>query len=189
MTVLAQNEKLTATFQAVCDHLTHADPNDFDSQIPPTFVSCDAEQNTVVCSFEVKKSFGNPHGNMHGGLIAAMIDSAQGSTIASICGLDTHIVTVSLQVSYLKPSPGSAGRRPYCLLLRRGLAAGRRDCRHYRSGLSHHPRRQTAINLPYQKGNSIRVEFPFAFCFSDDSAHRYQPACIDPADHNTVFDP
>lgn len=50
MTVLAQNEKLTATFQAVCDHLTHADPNDFDSQIPPTFVSCDAEQNTVVCS-------------------------------------------------------------------------------------------------------------------------------------------
>ena len=36
MTVLAQNEKLTATFQAVCDHLTHADPNDFDSQIPPT---------------------------------------------------------------------------------------------------------------------------------------------------------
>ena len=39
----------------------------------------------------------------HGGLIAAMIDSAQGSTIASICGLDTHIVTVSLQVSYLKP--------------------------------------------------------------------------------------
>ena len=81
MTVLAQNEKLTATFQAVCDHLTHADPNDFDSQIPPTFVSCDAEQNTVVCSFEVKKSFGNPHGNMHGGLIAAMIDSAQGMNL------------------------------------------------------------------------------------------------------------
>ena len=103
MTVLAQNEKLTATFQAVCDHLTHADPNDLYSQIPPTFVSCDAEQNTVVCSFEVKNSFGNPHGNMHCCLIAAMIDSAQGSTIASICGLDTHIVTVSLQVSYLKP--------------------------------------------------------------------------------------
>lgn len=60
MTVLAQNEKLTATFQAVCDHLTHADPNDFDSQIPPTFVSCDAEQNTVVCSFEVKRASETP---------------------------------------------------------------------------------------------------------------------------------
>ena len=103
MTILSQIAQLAANFQAVCDHLAHADPNDFDSQIPPTFLSCDAEQKTIVCSFEGKKSFGNPHGTMHGGLIAAMIDSAQGSTIAAICGLDTKIVTVSLQISYLQP--------------------------------------------------------------------------------------
>lgn len=103
MTISAQSTQLAANFQAVCDHLTHANPNDFDSQIPPTFVSCDPEENSLVCSFEVKESFGNPHGTMHGGLIAAMIDSAQGSTIASICGVDTHIVTVSLQISYIRP--------------------------------------------------------------------------------------
>ena len=104
MTTLAKNAQLAANYQAVCDHLAHADPNDFDSQIPPTFISCDAEQNSIVCSFDVKQSFGNPNGTMHGGLIAAMIDSAQGSTIAAICGLDTRIVTVSLQISYLQPT-------------------------------------------------------------------------------------
>ena len=172
MTVLAQNEKLTATFQAVCDHLTHADPNDFDSQIPPTFVSCDAEQNTVVCSFEVKKSFGNPpwqHARRpdcrHDRLRAGGAPSPLSAAWTPISSLFPYRSPTSSPFSWAKavcPSPGSAGRRPYCLLLRRGLAAGRRDCRHYRSGLSHHPRRQTAINLPYQKGNSIRVEF---LCF------------------------
>lgn len=48
MTVLAQNEKLTATFQAVCDHLTHADPNDFDSQIRPPLSP--ATQNRTLLS-------------------------------------------------------------------------------------------------------------------------------------------
>lgn len=103
MTVLEQDTKLATTFQAICDHIAHADPNDFDSQIPPSFVSCDAEQKTVVCSFQVPETFGNPHGMMHGGIIAAMIDCAQGSTISSICGTDTRIVTVSLQISYIQP--------------------------------------------------------------------------------------
>lgn len=103
MTIQEQNQTVAATFQTVCDHLTHADPNDFDSQIPPAFVSCDAEETTITCSFETKKAFGNPHGMMHGGLIAAMIDCAQGSTIAAFCGTDAHIVTVSLQISYIQP--------------------------------------------------------------------------------------
>lgn len=55
MAILSQNTQLAANFQAVCDHLAHADPNDFDSQIPPTFLSCDAEQQTIVCSFDAKK--------------------------------------------------------------------------------------------------------------------------------------
>ncbi len=103
MTVPEKNQKMTETFQQVSELLAHADPNDFDSQIPPVFVSCDAEAQSIVCSFDVKEHFGNPHGMMHGGLIAAMIDCAQGSTIASICGTDTRIVTVSLQISYLQP--------------------------------------------------------------------------------------
>lgn len=60
MAILSQNTQLAANFQAVCDHLAHADPNDFDSQIPPTFLSCDAEQQTIVCSLTQKKTLEIP---------------------------------------------------------------------------------------------------------------------------------
>ena len=103
MKLTTRNEELAANFQAISDYLANTDPNDFDSQIPPILISCDAEEKTITCSFEVKKFFGNPHGFMHGGLSAAMLDTAQGSTLDAFCGLDAHIVTISLQTSYIRP--------------------------------------------------------------------------------------
>lgn len=103
MTPLERNQQLTARFQIIQDHLTHADPNDFDTQIPPTLVSCDADTQTVIYSFDMKPNFSNPHGMGHGGIIAAMLDCAQGATIAGFCDDHPHIVTVSLQTSYLRP--------------------------------------------------------------------------------------
>ena len=87
MTVQERNQQIETRFRTVREHLTHANPNDFDRQIPPNFVSC----------------FGNPHGMGHGGIVAAMLDCAQGSAIDCYSTDHPIIVTVSLQTSYLQP--------------------------------------------------------------------------------------
>ncbi len=48
----------------------------------------------------------NPHGTVHGGVLATMIDVAMGSAVAE--GTDGIPVTVSLTVTYLEP--GKPGR-------------------------------------------------------------------------------
>ena len=103
MKLVSENSQLTENFHAVSEHLANADPNDFDSQVTPCLVSCDAANRTLICRFDSKPFFGNPHGYMHGGIIAAMVDTAGGSTIHSFCGRQTHIVTISLQISYIRP--------------------------------------------------------------------------------------
>ena len=81
MTVQERNQQIETRFRTVREHLTHANPNDFDRQIPPNFVSCDWEHQTITYAFDMEPRFGNPHGMGHGGIVAAMLDCAQGSAI------------------------------------------------------------------------------------------------------------
>lgn len=103
MTVQERNQQIEERFQYVREHLTHANPNDFDGQIPPNFVSCDWENRTITYAFDMEPRFGNPHGMGHGGIVAAMLDCAQGSAIDCYSTDHPIIVTVSLQTSYLQP--------------------------------------------------------------------------------------
>ena len=74
MTVQERNQQIETRFRTVREHLTHANPNDFDRQIPPNFVSCDWEHQTITYAFDMEPRFGNPHGMGHGGIVAAMLD-------------------------------------------------------------------------------------------------------------------
>ena len=103
MNIVTQDSQLAENFYAVSEHLANTDPNDFDSQVTPYLVTCNALDRTLVCRFNSKPFFGNPHGYMHGGIIAAMVDTAGGTTIHAFCGGQTHIVTISLQISYIRP--------------------------------------------------------------------------------------
>ena len=103
MTVQERNQQIESRFRTVREHLTHADPNDFDRQIPPNFVSCDWEHQTITYAFDMEPRFGNPHGMGHGGIVAAMLDCAQGSAIDCYSTDHPIIVTVSSQTSYLQP--------------------------------------------------------------------------------------
>ena len=99
MTVQERNQQIETRFRTVREHLIHADPNDFDRQIPPTFVSCDWEHQTITYAFDMEPRFGNPHGMGHGGIVVAMLDCAQGSAIDCYSTDHPIIVTVSLQTS------------------------------------------------------------------------------------------
>ena len=91
MTVQERNQQIEERFQYVREHLTHANPNDFDGQIPPNFVSCDWENRTITYAFDMEPRFGNPHGMGHGGIVAAV--SFRYSTFRSlgeICFSQSH---------------------------------------------------------------------------------------------------
>jgi uncharacterized protein (TIGR00369 family) len=50
----------------------------------------------------------NPHGTVHGGVLATLVDAAMGAAVGQAAEEDERPVTVSLTVTYLKP--GRPGR-------------------------------------------------------------------------------
>jgi uncharacterized protein (TIGR00369 family) len=66
----------------------------------------DLQVNEGVVVLDARDQHLNPHGTVHGGVLATMIDVAMGEAIAD--GTDKAPVTVSLTVTYLEP--GQPGR-------------------------------------------------------------------------------
>ena len=64
------------------------------------------DDGTSVVVVEAGEDHLNPHGSVHGGLLATMIDVAMGTAVATTGGESP--VTVSLTVTYLEP--GRPGR-------------------------------------------------------------------------------
>lgn len=73
--------------------------------IKPSLVSCSFEEQTVVMSYPAQYWEQNPLGIMQGGVVATVLDFTVGCLNISL----THDMpmTVSMQVSYLRPSPAS----------------------------------------------------------------------------------
>ena len=73
--------------------------------IRPAFVSCDYREQSLVMSYPAQYWEQNPMGRMQGGIQAAMLD------FTAACLADyqsrSYALTVSIQVSYLRPGPVS----------------------------------------------------------------------------------
>ncbi|WP_170845007.1 PaaI family thioesterase [Chitinasiproducens palmae] len=63
----------------------------------------DGTSATLVCELQDRQK--NRHGNAHGGVIAALLDTAMGLATRS-SGRVENLGTVSLTVNYLKPASG-----------------------------------------------------------------------------------
>ena len=68
-----------------------------------SFVSCDSEERSLTVSYPAQYWEQNPLGRMHGGAMAALLDYTAG--LLSVYESGTMAVTVSMQVSYLRPGP------------------------------------------------------------------------------------
>lgn len=79
MTVTEQKKALTQKFERLSEHVAHGNPNDFSLQLPLTLESLDPEDQSMTCSFSIQERFGNPQGIAHGGIIATIMDIAQGA--------------------------------------------------------------------------------------------------------------
>ena len=126
MTVEEKNKALLEKFRIITAQVATGDPDDFDTQLPLQLVAFHAEDSSMVCYFEVDRKFGNPYGIAHGGIVATMLDIAQGAAVAAYTEMGRRISTVSLQISYFKPVytgkrfyvrtkiTGTSGTMAYC---------------------------------------------------------------------------
>jgi uncharacterized protein (TIGR00369 family) len=69
-------------------------------QAEPVF----AEQGRVTWRLVVSEPHLRTHGIVHGGVIAALLDTAMGSAVTTLCRADQNAVTVQLNVNFIRPS-------------------------------------------------------------------------------------
>ena len=68
-------------------------------------VDVDAATGVVRSSFFAPPEFANRHGSVHGGFLAAMLDSAASMAIVGTLAPDMTMVTARLDTEFLKPAP------------------------------------------------------------------------------------
>jgi len=96
----AKAGKLTEFYRSMKDKSA---PGFFD-MLGPDIKSFDAEKRELVMTFESKDWMNNPMMGMHGGIIAALADSAMG-VLAIMLHQGKISTTVDLNVSFLRPVP------------------------------------------------------------------------------------
>ncbi|WP_202985628.1 PaaI family thioesterase [Pedobacter planticolens] len=76
-------------------------PSHFMNWLKPTLIN--AEKGTLECSYIVRKEMTNPHGILHGGITAGIIDDLIGATVY-ILGLNARYTTVNNNIDYFAPA-------------------------------------------------------------------------------------
>ena len=74
--------------------------------IDPQYVSCDPEKKTVKVRYKKFKWEDNGRGEVHGGVISAMMDTTMG--INAIALTDGSVSTADMTISFLKPFRGKS---------------------------------------------------------------------------------
>lgn len=87
----------------------------------PEFVEMDSEKMSLTLAYPVHPWERNPDGVVHGGIMAAMIDTTMGTLTHAMCGVMTP--TIHLDTAYLRPAPGDGTIliRAHLSLLGRGV--------------------------------------------------------------------
>ena len=85
------------------DHLKNVKKDCMNATFPPTFVRASFERQTMVYRFETEPGMSNPLGNLHGGMIAAMVDTTMGALSYYMAG-NRLTPTITLKVDYVRPA-------------------------------------------------------------------------------------
>ncbi|HLZ06876.1 MAG TPA: PaaI family thioesterase [Bradyrhizobium sp.] len=69
------------------------------------WVSFDPASASATLRFRARPDFGNRHGTVQGGFLAAMLDSATGITLLATLPQELTAVTISLNTRFERPAP------------------------------------------------------------------------------------
>ena len=62
------------------------------------------DEGTIEIEYDGKLEFTNPAGNIMGGFLAAMLDSAMGQALSATLGANEFAPTLNLNISFLRPA-------------------------------------------------------------------------------------
>jgi uncharacterized protein (TIGR00369 family) len=81
--------------------------------------SVDLDAGTLTSDYVATASFGNPAGQVQGGMLAAMLDDVTAFLVTATLGAGEHCATLNLNVSFLRAAfPGALVGRAW--IVRRG---------------------------------------------------------------------
>lgn len=99
---LLSQEGMETSLRKFVTILKEGNPGAFNSMVVPSFLRCSFKENTLVYDFEVKPWMANPHGAIHGGIIATMLDTTMGALAYYMAG-EKITPTITMKVDYVAP--------------------------------------------------------------------------------------
>ena len=104
MRCVTNQAEMEAALAEFCRHIREDYPGTVNAGLAPQFVCCDFSADRYTIAFPCGDWMSNPGGVTHGGVTAAMLDTAMGG-ITYVCAGNRPTPTVSMQVSYVRPIP------------------------------------------------------------------------------------
>ena len=101
-----QTEKHSEMEKFICDFIdkiNRESPDTLCGLLRPSFVCCDGTEKSLTMAYPAQYWEQNLLGRMHGGTMASLLDFTAG--LLAIYESRTFVLTVSMQVSYLRPGP------------------------------------------------------------------------------------
>ncbi len=95
-------------FQKIMNNITKNAEHRMNAMLAPKVCGYDEGKMTSAIRFEKKEWEQNQRGELHGGAVAAMFDTAMGMSVAAFSEGD--VTTADLAVSYIRPFRGEAFR-------------------------------------------------------------------------------
>lgn len=97
----------------------YKDHSPFDDILARELVGCNFEEQRISYRFETKDWWQNERGEIHGGMICSMFDSAVGTVAIYAAGWN-EATTTDLNFSYLRPLPGGTHAVVHTYIVKNG---------------------------------------------------------------------
>ena len=95
----SEQEYMERVLQAVYE--SQGETKKFNDMMAPTLISCSAKDTELTAGFRVMGWAANSAGSLHGGVLAAFIDTACG-TLTRFCLESSEAVTTNLNINYMR---------------------------------------------------------------------------------------
>lgn len=100
-------KEVEAKFEMISGEVQESEASRMNAMIDPQFHGCDTDTMTVEVRYEAKDWEKNHRDELHGGVVAAMFDTAMGISLLALSDHDS-VATSDLDVSFIRPFSGAS---------------------------------------------------------------------------------
>lgn len=97
----SETEKRLLFIQSFVGKEIKGSPSHYMNWLKPTVIS--AQHGELIFSYIVRNEMTNPHGTLHGGVAAGIIDDLIGATVYTL-GLNHNFTTINNSIDYFAPA-------------------------------------------------------------------------------------